>query len=438
MPAERAYSPRATWSWALYDFANSPFTTLIVTFVYATYFTEAIAADSVSGTVLWSRGITITALIVALASPFLGALADRGGYRKLFVLVATLVCAGATAALYTVLPGQIVAALVLVIVANVAFELGTVFYNAFLPDIAPPERIGTVSGWAWGLGYIGGLAALALALVTLVQPETPWFGFSTTAGENIRATNLLVAVWFLVFSLPLFIWVKEDRSRVSGAGRVVRDAYTQLRHTFTEIRKYSQIVRFLIARLVYNDGLVTIFAFGGIYAAGVFGFTLAQVLVFGIVVNAAAGAGAIAFGYLDDRIGAKLTITISLLGLIAATMLAIITTRESLFWVSGVLIGIFAGPNQAASRSLLGRFVPHEKENEFFGFFAFSGKLTAFIGPLMLGILTELSGSLRTGVSVVLVLYVVGLVLLLGVDEKAGSAARREDPARAYPGPPAA
>ena len=431
MPAERAYSPRATWSWALYDFANSPFTTLIVTFVYATYFTEAIAADSVSGTVLWSRGITITALIVALASPVLGALADRGGYRKLFVLVATLVCAGATAALYTVLPGQIIAALVLVIVANVAFELGTVFYNAFLPDIAPPERIGTVSGWAWGLGYIGGLAALALALVTLVQPATPWFGFSTAADENIRATNLLVAIWFLLFSLPLFIWVKEDRSRVSGAGRVVRDAYAQLRHTFTEIRKYSQIVRFLIARLVYNDGLVTIFAFGGIYAAGVFGFPLAQVLVFGIVVNAAAGAGAIAFGYLDDRIGAKLTIAISLLGLIAATMLAIITTQESLFWVSGVLIGIFAGPNQAASRSLLGRFVPHEKENEFFGFFAFSGKLTAFIGPLTLGILTELSGSQRAGVSVVLVLFVVGLVLLLGVDEKAGSAFRREDPARA-------
>ena len=438
MPAERAYPPRTTWSWALYDFANSPFTTLIVTFVYATYFTEAIAADSVSGTVLWSRGITITALIVALASPVLGALADRGGYRKLFVLVATLVCAGATAALYTVLPGQILAALALVIIANVAFELGTVFYNAFLPDIAPPERIGTVSGWAWGLGYIGGLAALALALVTLVQPETPWFGFSTEAGENIRATNLLVAVWFLLFSLPLFVWVREDRSRVSSAGRVVSDAYTQLRHTFTEIRRYSQIVRFLVARLIYNDGLVTIFAFGGIYAAGEFGFALEQVLIFGIVVNVAAGAGAIAFGYLDDRIGAKLTITISLLGLIAATLLAIVTTQESLFWVSGVLIGIFAGPNQAASRSLLGRFVPHEKENEFFGFFAFSGKLTAFIGPLMLGILTQLSGSQRTGISVVLVLFVVGLVLLLGVDEEAGSAARRPDPARAYAEPPAA
>ncbi len=415
---------RTIWSWALYDFANSPFTTLIVTFVYATYFTEAIARDSISGTALWSRGITITALIVAVVSPALGALADRGGYRKLFVLFATVACATATAALYTVLPGQVVTALVLVIVANVAFELGTVFYNAFLPDIAPPERIGTVSGWAWGLGYIGGLAALAVALVTLVQPESPWFGFSTEAGENIRATNLLVAAWFLLFSLPLFVWVREDRSRKSAAGRVVRDAYVQLRQTFTEIRRYSQIVRFLIARLVYNDGLVTIFAFGGIYAAGAFGFSLEQVLIFGIVVNVFAGAGAIAFGYLDDRVGAKRTLVVSLLGLIAATALAIVATSEALFWVSGVLIGIFAGPNQAASRSLLGRFVPHEKENEFFGFFAFSGKLTAFIGPLLLGILTELSGSQRVGVTVVLVLLVIGLVLLLRVDEKAGAAAR--------------
>lgn len=426
-PRQDRASQRTIWSWALYDFANSPFTTLIVTFVYATYFTEAIARDSVTGTALWSRGITITALIVAVVSPALGALADRGGYRKLFVLIATLVCAGATAALYTVLPGQIVAALVLVVVANVAFELGTVFYNAFLPDIAPPERIGTVSGWAWGLGYIGGLTALAVALVTLVQPETPWFGFSTEAGENIRATNLLVAAWFLVFSLPLFVWVREDRSRVSAAGRVVRDAYAQLRQTLTEVRRYSQIVRFLIARLVYNDGLVTIFAFGGIYAAGVFGFSLEQVLVFGIVVNVFAGIGAIAFGYLDDRIGARQTIVVSLLGLIAATALAILTTTEALFWVSGILIGIFAGPNQAASRSLLGRFVPYEKENEFFGFFAFSGKLTAFIGPLLLGILTQLSGSQRVGITVVLVLLVVGLVLLLRVDEEAGRAARRSD-----------
>jgi UMF1 family MFS transporter len=415
---------RAIWSWSLYDFANSSFTTLVVTFVYATYFTQAIADDPVHGTALWSRAVTITALVVALCSPVLGAIADRGGYRKLFVVVATLICVIATAALYTVLPGQVMAALVLVVIANIAYEFGTVFYNAFLPDLSPPGRIGTVSGLAWGLGYIGGLLALAFALLTLVQPEVPWFGFSTEDGENIRATNLVVAVWFLVFSVPFLLWVPEDRSRVSVSGRVITEAFAQLRHTLIEVRKYRQTVRFLLARLVYNDGLVTVFAFGGIYAAGTFGFAFEEVLLFGIVINVFAGLGAAAMGLLDDRIGGKRTIVISLLGLTAAALLAILATSAMWFWIAGILIGVFAGPNQAASRSLMGRFVPHELENEFFGFFAFSGKLTAFIGPFLLGVLTEVSGSQRVGVSVVVVLFVLGLLLLLPLDERAGSAAR--------------
>jgi len=415
---------RAIWSWSLYDFANSSFTTLVVTFVYATYFTQAIADDPIHGTALWSRAVTITALVVALCSPVLGAIADRGGYRKLFVVVATLICVIATAALYTVLPGQVIAALVLVVIANIAYEFGTVFYNAFLPDLAPPGRIGTVSGLAWGLGYIGGLLALAFALLTLVQPEVPWFGFSTQDGENIRATNLVVAVWFLVFSVPFLLWVPEDRSRVSVSGRVITEAFAQLKHTLIEVRKYRHTVRFLLARLVYNDGLVTVFAFGGIYAAGTFGFSFEEVLLFGIVINVFAGLGAAAMGLLDDRIGGKRTIVISLVGLTAAALLAILATSAAWFWIAGILIGVFAGPNQAASRSLMGRFVPHQLENEFFGFFAFSGKLTAFIGPFLLGVLTEVSGSQRVGVSVVVVLFVLGLLLLLPLDERAGSAAR--------------
>jgi UMF1 family MFS transporter len=408
----------------LFDFANSPFTTLVVTFVYATYFTQAIAADPIVGTALWSRGVTISALVVALASPLLGALADRGGYRKSFVMVSVLVCAAATAALYTVLPGEVLAALVLFVIANIAFELGGVFYNAFLPDIAPAGRIGTVSGLGWGLGYFGGLLALALALVGFVQPDEPWFGFTKIDGENVRATNLLVAVWFLVFSVPLFVWVREDRSHASPAGRVVRETVAQLKSTFAKLRPYEQTWRFLLARLVYNDALVTIFAFGGIYAAGTFQFTLEDVLLFGIVINVAAGAGAMAMGFVDDKIGGKRTIVISLVGLIAATLLAILAPTEAWLWAAGIAIGIFAGPNQAASRSLMGRFVPHQLENEFFGFFAFSGKLTAFIGPLLLGVLTQASGSQRVGVSVVVVLLLVGLGLLLAVDERAGCAAR--------------
>lgn len=415
---------RAVWSWALFDFAISSFTTLVITFVYATYFTEAIAADSTRGTTLWSRAITITAIVVAVCSPVLGALADRGGYRKRFIGIAITICALATAALYAVLPGQVLLALSLVVVANIAFESCEVFYNAFLPDIAPPGQIGRISGLAWGVGYVGGLLALIFALVTLVQPEVPWFGFTREAGENFRATNLLVAVWLVVFSLPLLLWVPEDKSRVSPAKHVVRDAFAQLKRTFTELRKHKHTVRFLIARLFYNDGLVTVFAFGGIYAAGTFGFTLAQVIQFGIVINVAAGAGAIAMGFLDDKIGGKRTIIVSLIGLIGASALAIFATSATALWIAGILIGIFAGPNQSASRSLMARFVPNDSENEFFGFFAFSGKLTAFIGPAVLGVLNDVTGSQRVGVSVVIVLFLIGIALLGFVDEREGSKVR--------------
>jgi len=425
---------RAILSWVLYDFANSPFTTLVVTFVYATYFSEAIAETKVQGQALWAYAIAVTAIIVAVCSPFLGALADRGGYRKRFLVIATLVSAGATAALYGVLPGQIAAALVIFVIANVAFEFGIVFYNAYLPDLSTKDDIGRISGWGWGLGYIGGLLALIGALVMLVQPaaltealqgaglavpDGPWFGFSTVDGENVRATNLLVAAWFIVFSLPIILFVHEKPVSARRGGRILRDSVDQLIGTFREIRKHRETVKFLLARLVYNDGLVTIFSFGGIYAQGVFGFSLTDVLVFGIVINLAAGIGAIAMGYLDDWIGAKLTIVISLFGLMLAAVFGVFARDPLWFWVAGIIIGVFSGPNQAASRSLMGRYVPPGYENEFFGFFAFSGKLTAFIGPLLVGFVTTMAQSQRAGMVVVIFLFAVGLMMLIPVREPA-------------------
>jgi UMF1 family MFS transporter len=456
MPAEShsKLDRKTVFAWSMYDFANSSFTTLVVTFVYAYFFSRLMAADDVVGTALWTRGIAATAVIVALLSPIMGALADRGGYRKAFMLFFTVVGVIATFALYFALPYETTRALgisshalraiIIFVIANVAFEMGGVFYNAFLPDIAPPDKIGRVSGYGWALGYLGGLLCLFVALFTLVWPDNPIFGFSTEASSNVRATNLLVAAWFALFSIPTFLILKEDRSAVSPRGtNVLTAGFVQLANTFREIRKYRQVVRLLIARLVFNDGLVTIFALGGVYVGLVFDFSFEEVMIFGIVTNVTAGLGAWAFGFIDDKIGGKRTIAITIVGLSLATLVAWLTPNrlvsflgfsfegKYLLWLVGAAIGVFAGPNQASSRSLLGRFVPPEKENEFYGFYAFSGKATAFFGPFMFGVLTTQFGTQRAGLVAILVLFLIGGLLLIPVNESEGIklAHRESEPA---------
>jgi UMF1 family MFS transporter len=412
---------RSIASWALYDFANSSFTTLVVTFIYATYFTKAIAADPVSGTAQWSLAVTITSLVVALASPYLGAIADRGGYRKRFLLISTIVVIVGSFAMFFPGPGQVLYALTIFVIANIAFELANVFYNAYLPDLAPPDKIGRISGYGWALGYVGGMLCMLIALFALVQVDVPPFGLDASTGEHIRATNILVSVWFAIFCIPMFVFVPELQPRLVGRGDgVMTEATRQIVRTFHDIRRFRQIFRLLVARLIYNDGLVTIFAFGGIYAAGTFGFTIEEVMIFGIALNVSAGLGAYMFGFLDDRIGGKKTILITLVGLTFASLLAVLTHSAALFWASGILVGLLVGPNQSASRSLMGRFVPDDKETEFYGFFAFSGKATAFLGPLLLGQLTGFFGNQRFGVAIVMVFFIVGALLTLRVDEAEG------------------
>lgn len=418
---------RTIWSWAFYDFANSAFTTLVVTFIYGTYFTKAIAPDEILGTKWWSWGVSVTAILVAVLSPILGALSDVGGYRKWIMMGSTYVCVGATALLFFPQEGQVLNALLLFVIANVAFEFGTVFCNAYLPEIASKERIGRVSGFAWALGYIGGLLALGLALLLLVQPEVPAFGFSVVNGENIRATNLLVAAWFLVFSLPTFLWVKDRKPGAVSFRQSVSNSFRSLSNTFSELKNYRQVGRFLLARLVYNDALVTIFAFGGIYAAGAIGFSFEEIMLMGIVLNLTAGLGAFLMGYMDDRLGGERTVRYSIVFLALACLMAFLApnliaffgntlpewlTAKSLFWVAAVFIGFFSGPNQSASRSLMARYTPAEKRNEFFGFYAFSGKATAFIGPLLFGWTTAVFGTQQAGILVVLLLFVLGYLLM--------------------------
>jgi UMF1 family MFS transporter len=418
--------PRVVWSWALYDWANSAFTTLVVTFIYSTWFSKAMAPDEVTGTAWWSRAVAVSAILTAVLSPILGAAADRAGARKRFLAVTTGLCVAGTTLLAFIppsLPNAALVALIVYVIADWGFETGYTFYNAFLPQIASPERIGRVSGYGWGLGYAGGLVCMAIALVGFAG-DTPWFGMSTAEGFNFRATNLLVAVWYLVFALPLFLYVPE---RKAGALRLdVSGTFREMGQTLRAMGRYREILKFLVARLVFNDGLVTVFAFGGIYAQGTFGMTISEVIVFGIALNLASGLGAVVFGFLDDRIGGKKTIMLTLVALSIATLIAVWAPDRTWLWVGGVLIGLFVGPNQSASRSLMGRFVPERHQAEFFGFFQFSGKATSFLGPLLLGAASLAFDSQRAGVATVLVFFLVGGVLLALVDEPRGIAAARE------------
>jgi len=364
--------------------------------------------------------VAVSAILTALLSPVLGAAADRAGARKRFLAATTGLCVLATTALAFVSPslanGALIA-LVIFVIADWSFETGYTFYNAFLPQIASAERIGRVSGYGWGLGYAGGLLCMAIALVGFAS-DTPWFGMSTAEGFNYRATNLLVAGWFLVFALPLFLFVPERRA--AEVRLDVRGTFRALGRTLRAIGRYREIVKFLVARLIYNDGLVTVFAFGGIYAAGTFGMTIAEVIVFGVVLNVAAGLGAFALGFLDDRIGGKKTILLTLFALTLGTALAAWAPDRTWLWVAGVVIGVFLGPNQSASRSLMGRFVPERHQAEFFGFFQFSGKVTSFMGPILLGAAAQVFDSQRAGVATVLIFLVVGAVLLAFVNERRG------------------
>lgn len=306
-------------------------------------------------------------------------------------------------------------ALVLVGLANFAFEMGMVFYNAMLADISPDEQIGRWSGWGWGLGYYGGLSCLVFLLFGFIQTETPLFGLDITSLEHVRASGPLVGVWLIVFALPLFLWTPDKPSSIKLAIATSR-GLTTLLQTFRNLRQYQMVVRFLIARMIYTDGLNTLFAFGGIYAAGTFGFdSTAELIYFGIAINVTAGLGAVAFAWIDDLIGPKLVIIISVSALtLLAGSLLVIESKE-MFWVIGTALGIFVGPAQSASRSMMARMAPKEIRTEMFGLYALSGKATAFMGPALLAVMTTAFDSQRAGMASILIFFVVGLVLLLRV-----------------------
>lgn len=412
-PADR----RALIAWALFDWACTPFATLIVTFVFPAYFARAVVGDEVRGQALWGYAIGIVGLIIAVLSPVLGAIADAGGRRKPWLLTFSTLCIAASALMWFVLPDRafVGLAIFLAVAADIGFASATVFNNAMLPDLVPEERVGRMSGWAWGLGYIGGLAALLLVLFGFMQKHFGWLDH--THAEHVRIVGPLVAVWFVVFMWPLLVWTPDRASSGLKIADAIRCGLTTLKTSLAGLAVQKNITRFLVAQMLYADALVAIFAFGGIYAAGVFGMTIAEVTGFGILLNITAGLGAFVFAWIDDWIGSRRTILIALGGLIVTSSMAVLIHDRWWFWIVGAALGLFVGPAQAASRSLMARLAPQGHETEFFGLFALSGRATTFLGPALVGIVTSISGSQREGLASLIVLLVAGAALLLRVSE---------------------
>ncbi|MBL41176.1 MAG: MFS transporter [Rhodospirillaceae bacterium] len=406
---------KSTISWALYDWANQAFFTLIITFVFATYVSNSVANSIDEGTAMWGTAISISFFTVAILAPILGAISDKKGNLKPWIGFFTYLCVISTALLWFIEPKNeyLFIALILVAIANFGGEFATVFYNALLTEVSSKNNIGKISGWAWGLGYAGGILCLVISLVFFVLPDTPPFGLDKTNSEEIRVTALLVAIWFAIFSTPLFLFTKDRKQTTVSYKSAISDGLKSTISTIKNFSKLGEVGRFLIARMIYTDGINTVFVMGGIYAAGTFGMDFQEILIFGILINVTAGIGAAVFAWIDDYIGSKKTIIISLLALIVLGTLGCIVESKDLFYLIGAGLGIFIGPIQSSSRSLMARLTPDNKKAEFFGLYSLSGKITTFLGPLVFGWVTILLGSQRYGMATVIIFLLIGLIILI-------------------------
>jgi UMF1 family MFS transporter len=403
-------------AYALYDWATSPLLALHTTFVFAVYFTTAVLPEG--GTVAWSQMTAFAAIIVATLAPIAGTIADRHAMWKSLLMLMTVGGSISSAVLWIIEPDPSFAimALVLSAITIVTMELASVFYNALIPSISTRQTVGRVSGFSWGIGYIGGIICLGLVLVVFILPETAPFGLSKIESEHIRIIMPLAALWVLIFAVPLFLFVPEG-SKIKGSFT------TNLKEGFYIVISTPGLLRFMVARMFYADAFVTLFAFGGIFAAKVFGFTQTDVLIFAMILNTTAGIGAILGGIADDRLGAITTIRTSIIVMIILGILIIIASSPVMFWILGGCLGAFVGPVQSASRSHIARMAPAGTEARVFGFLMLTGKATAFIGPLLYGWIVLISGQERYGMLVVIAMLVIGLFLL-----KSTQAATSTDP----------
>lgn len=411
---------RGTFAWALWDWAEQPFPTIFSTFIFPIYITSAAFGPEEDTSRALGLAATIAGIAVALVAPVFGRRSDEQGRRKLWLLINTLVLSGVMASLFFIAPTPEMLWLGLIIFSFGGFvqEIAFINYYAMLKQVSTEKNIGKVSGFAWGLGYVGGIILLLVSLVGFVQTDTPWFGIPTEDALNVRAVFLFSAIWLLVFSIPLFVSVPEVKAKENLERENIVESYFKLWSQLKSLRKQApETFKFLISSAIYRDGLSGVFAFGGALGSLAFGFELAEVIIFGIAANLMAGIGAAIGGFLDDKVGGKRTIMISLIGLTVAGfgVFAFASAGPITYWIGGLALTLFVGPAQAASRSFVAKFTPAGREGEVFGLYMTTGRAVSFLSPLLWTTSISIALSAGIGNAQATVYGILGLMLVLVV-----------------------
>jgi UMF1 family MFS transporter len=385
------------WNWALFDFANSSYAVIIVAFVYAIYFKKVVAGNEPVADFYWSSAVNIAMIVVALIGPVLGAAADYYSNKKTYLIFFTLLSVITTALLYFVGPGMIAAGMILFILSNIGFQAGLGFYDAFLKEISEPENYVKISSFGYAIGYAGSLAGLAAVLILKDEP---------------RNTFPACAVMFLVFSLPFFLFVKENKKEVpSSQVSFVRIGLARISDTINHISQYKTLRNYLISYFLYIDGVNTIIFFSAIYAQTTLGFSISELILFFVIVQVTALAGSFLFGFIADKFGTKRTLSFNILAWAVITASVFFSTDKLSFLIIGGFAGIFLGSTQALSRSLMSSLTPPDKKTEFFGFYSLFEKTSTILGPLTFGLVSWLTGNQRYAIISILIFFVSGFLL---------------------------
>jgi UMF1 family MFS transporter len=413
--------PREVWAWAMFDFANSGYTTIVITAIFNAYFVAVIAGNAVWATFAWTAALSVSYLLILFTAPLLGAHADLHG-KKRWLLLTTLGCVLGTAGLALAGPGELALALCFLVISNFCFGSGENLIAAFLPELARKDSLGRVSGWGWGLGYLGGLAALALCL--------GWIGWAQGQGmgpaEFVPACLLITAGLFAVSSAPTFLFLRE-RTAAPAAVTVV-SAWQRVLATVRHAARYRDMRRFMLCIVFYQAGIQAVIALAAIYAQQAMGFDTQQTIQLIVVVNVTAALGAFLFGHLQDRIGHVRALALTLAGWIAMTLIAWAAQSQAMFWLAANIAGLCLGASQSAGRALVGLLAPADRHGEFFGLWGLAVKLSAILGPLTYGAVTWLTaGDHRLAILVTGGYFVIGLAILAGVDVERGRRAAAED-----------